>query len=47
MSDVATGLVGRRRVPVSGEDSVGGVDAGDLRIVEVAHIVIAGQIEAR
>ncbi len=29
-----------------GEDSVGGVDAGVLRIFEVVHVVIADQIDA-
>ena len=32
---------------MSGEDCVRGVDAGDVGVFEVAHIVIADQIEAR
>jgi hypothetical protein len=30
-----------------GEDAVGGVDAGDIGIFEVAYVVVADQIEAR
>jgi hypothetical protein len=35
------------RTPGIGEDAVGGVDAGDIRIFEVAHVVVADQIKAR
>lgn len=47
MPDVAVGRLGRRRIPVSGDDSVGGVDVGHLPIREVAGVVIADQTEAR
>ena len=50
MESLAGGSRGRRRrhrTPGSGEDAVGGVGAGDIRIFEVAHVVVADQIEAR
>lgn len=31
----------RRRTPGTGKDSVGGVHAGDIRIFEIAHVVVA------
>ena len=44
---LAAGRLGRCRLPVSGQDSVGGVDAGDVGIFEGAYVVITDQIEAR
>jgi hypothetical protein len=35
------------RTPGIGEDAVGGVDAGDICIFEVAYVVVADQVEAR
>lgn len=46
MSDVASGRLGRPGIPVSGEDSVGDIDASGLHLFEAAHIVIVDQIDA-
>ena len=43
----AAGRLGQCRLPASGQDSVGGVDAGDVGVFEGAYIVITDQIETR
>ena len=47
MLGLASGRLGRCRFLVSGQDSVCGVDTGDVGIFEGAYIVITDQIEAR
>ena len=49
MPDVDAGWLGQRlghrRSPGTGEDSVGGMDAGDIRVFEVAYVVVTDQVE--